>query len=52
LLELARHVVLNPVRVGMVGDAGDWRWSSYLITIGQEPESPWRETDWLLSPMT
>jgi REP element-mobilizing transposase RayT len=29
LLELARYVVLNPVRAGMVADAGDWPWSSY-----------------------
>jgi putative transposase len=45
LLELARYVVLNPVRAGMVGDAGDWRWSSYLTTVGQEPAFPWLETD-------
>jgi len=28
LLELARYVVLNPVRAGMVADAAEWRWSS------------------------
>ena len=29
LLELARYVVLNPVRAGMVVNAAEWRWSSY-----------------------
>jgi len=29
LLELTRYVVLNPVRVGMVDELKDWRWSSY-----------------------
>lgn len=29
LLELARYIVLNPVRAGMVATPGDWQWSSY-----------------------
>jgi putative transposase len=29
LLELARYVVLNPVRAGMVQEPGHWPWSSY-----------------------
>jgi REP element-mobilizing transposase RayT len=33
LLELARYVVLNPVRAGMVSDAGDWPWSSYPARV-------------------
>jgi putative transposase len=33
LLELARYVVLNPVRAGMVGDAGAYAWSSYNTTV-------------------
>lgn len=28
LLAAARYVELNPVRAGLVADAGDWRWSS------------------------
>jgi hypothetical protein len=48
LLELARYVVLNPVRAGMVPDAGDWPWSSYRTMIGQPPTPAWLETDWLL----
>ena len=48
LLELSRYVVLNPVRAGMVNDAGDWQWSSYLATLGQNSSSSWLQTDWLL----
>ena len=49
LLELSRYVVLNPVRAGMVKDAGDWAWSSYLEFIGQsERTHEWLETDWIL----
>ena len=48
LLELARYVVLNPVRAAMVSDAGDWPWSSYRAMIGQQPAPVCLETDWLL----
>ncbi len=49
LLELARYVVLNPVRAGMVDDVADWPWSSYAATIGKEKSPDWLEVDWLLS---
>jgi putative transposase len=32
LPELARYVVLNPVRAGTVVDVGDWSWSWYQAT--------------------
>jgi putative transposase len=48
LLELARYVVLNPVRAGMVREAGDWVWSSYRAMVGQASAPGWLETDWLL----
>jgi len=35
LLRLARYVVLNPVRAGLVSSPGDWTWSSYLPTLGE-----------------
>jgi len=35
LLELARYVVLNPVRAKMVSSAKDWPWSSYRAMSGQ-----------------
>ncbi len=34
-LELCRYIVLNPVRTGMIEEAGDWRWSSYGAIVGQ-----------------
>ena len=39
LLLLARHVVLNPVRRGLVRFARQWRWSSYHATaLGSGPD--------------
>jgi len=49
LLELARYVVLNPVRAGMVADPGEWPWSSYLAMLGLAPRPPWLAVDGLLS---
>jgi len=48
LLELARYVVLNPVRAGIVREAGEWLWSSYRAMLGQASAPAWLETDWLL----
>ena len=48
LLELARYVVLNPVRAAMVPEAGDWPWSSYRAVVGEEPAPAWLQTDWVL----
>ena len=49
LLELARYVVLNPVRAGRVRSAKDWPWSSYRATAGQSSGEQWLQTEWLLS---
>lgn len=49
LLELARYVVLNPVRARMVGQPGEWPWSSYRAMIGDAPSPPWLATDGLLA---
>ena len=51
LLELARYVVLNPVRAGMVQDAGDWPWSSYnaMLAPAWVPRPEWLATDRLLA---
>ncbi|MEZ5627392.1 MAG: transposase [Rhodocyclaceae bacterium] len=48
LLELARYVVLNPVRAGMVTHASEWPWSSYHAMVGRAGVPAWLETDWLL----
>lgn len=49
LLELARYVVLNPVRAGMVRSARDWPWSSYRATAGFSVVPDWLTVDWLLA---
>lgn len=49
LLELARYVVLNPVRAGMVRSVRDWPWSSYRATAGWAEAPDWLFVDWLLS---
>jgi REP element-mobilizing transposase RayT len=49
LLELARYIVLNPVRAGVVRDVSEWAWSSYHATIGTAGSPKWLATDWLLS---
>lgn len=49
LLELARYIVLNPVRARMVKEAKDWFWSSYRYTAGLEKTINWLSVDWILS---
>jgi len=49
LLELARYVVLNPVRAGMVRAAKEWPWSSYRATAGLYSPPEWLNTAWILS---
>jgi len=49
LLELARYVVLNPVRAKIVRSARDWPWSSYRATAGQADLPEFLTVDWLLS---
>lgn len=49
LLELARYVVLNPVRAKMARSVKDWRWSSYRATAGQEAPMQLLTVEWLLS---
>lgn len=49
LLELARYVVLNPVRAKMVDHPGDWPWSSYAAMVGSTRAPDWLLTDALLT---
>jgi REP element-mobilizing transposase RayT len=49
LLEVARYVVLNPVRAKLVDAAEKWQWSSYASTIGSRPTPAWLETAWTLA---
>jgi REP element-mobilizing transposase RayT len=49
LLELARYVVLNPVRVKMVRSTRDWPWSSYRATAGVVEVPKFLTVSWILS---
>ncbi len=44
-MELARYVVLNPVRARLTASPDKWRWSSYRPTVGLDPAPPWFEAD-------
>jgi putative transposase len=44
LLTCMRYIELNPLRAGMVGDPGDYRWSSYQQHIGASV------IEWLAEP--
>lgn len=48
LLELARYVVLNPVRAKMVKAPENYAWSSYRSTLGLDPIPAGLSIDWLL----
>lgn len=49
LLELARYIVLNPVRAGLVPSARDWKWSSYRATVGDTDGTDWLSSAALLA---
>ena len=49
LLELARYVVLNPVRAGVVRKPEKWIWSSYRASVGLVPAEPFLAVDGLLA---
>ena len=48
LLDVARYVVLNPVRAGMANHPREWRWSSYRATAGMIKAPKWLQTHWIL----
>lgn len=49
LLELARYIVLNPLRAKMIKSLTRFPWSSFLATAGQTERPGWLTTDWVLS---
>jgi putative transposase len=49
LLELARYVMLNPVRAGLCEEPSGWPWSSYRALVGEGPRASFLTTEWLLS---
>jgi len=48
LLELARYVVMNPVKAGICKMAGDYIWSSYRAATGEVKKPDYLFTDWIL----
>lgn len=52
LLELARYVVLNPVRAGACAEPGAWPWSSYRPTAGADDVPAFLTVDWLLEQLS
>lgn len=49
LLEVARYIILNPVRALMVRTANDWYWSSYRATSGHCRPHAWLNTNWIIA---
>jgi REP-associated tyrosine transposase len=49
LAEVARYILLNPVRAHLCKRAEDWPWSSYRATIGKDAPPPFVSFDWLLA---
>ena len=49
LLELARYIVLNPIRAALVPNPEEWPWSSYRSTAGMTSPHTCLTTDWLLA---
>ena len=48
LLEVARYIVLNPVRAKMVRHPREWKWSSYRATSGELASAVFLTPNWLL----
>ncbi len=49
LLELARYMMLNPVRAGRVEDPDDYTWSSYRAVVGQAEKPEFLTTEGILA---
>lgn len=48
LLEVARYIVINPVRANLVLHPREWQWSSYQFTAGVRDTPDWLHIDWIL----
>lgn len=49
LLEVARYIVLNPLRANLTESPGKWRWSSFRATAALTKPHPALTPDWVLS---
>jgi REP element-mobilizing transposase RayT len=47
-LELSRYIHLNPVRVGLVSNPDDYRWSSFQEYTGKRAAETWLKRDFVL----
>ena len=51
LLEIARYIVLNPVRANLVALPEEWPWSSYRMMTGSASPPCWLNTQWILDKL-
>lgn len=49
LFELARYIVLNPTKAGLVKRPEDYKWSSYRAMIGLEKPPEWLDVSWIVN---
>lgn len=47
LVDTLHYVLRNPVEAGLCARPDDWRWSSYLATVGRHPAPRFLVTDWI-----
>lgn len=47
-LELSRYIHLNPVRIGIINDPGDYKWSSFQEYVGKRKIPDWLATEFIL----
>ncbi len=50
LLELARYIVLNPVRAKLTSSVTYYPWSSYRATVGLTPPPDWLTLEGIRRP--
>lgn len=44
---LSAYISLNPVRARIVGNPGEWEWSSYRALVGLSEKPEWLDTDFV-----
>ena len=49
LLQVARYIILNPIRAKLVDHPKDWNWSSYRFTAHFNKSPAWFHPDWILN---
>jgi len=47
-MELSRYIHLNPVRIGIVNEPGDYRWSSFQEYTGKRKITDWLSKEFIL----